>query len=142
MPEQRLPADEATANAEDAAWFAAAFAPCRIDPRPWSDAASPGACLSEWHVSALGMRMICRAFLDRTASLGAPGVEEVEWLRPVFVGDRLRLDSRVTTLRPSRSRPDMGLVGFAFSMANQHGACVMRQSNVILVQRRTGETRT
>ena len=85
------------------------------------------------------MRLICDAFLSRTASLGAPGVEVEDWPEPAYVGDRLRLDAAVVSARASKSRPDTGLVGFAFALRNQRDACVLRQNNVILVGRRVGE---
>ncbi len=141
MEGQVLPHGETLVSQDDAAWFESAFADAAIDASAWTDPPREGRGLSEWHVSALGMRMICEVFLHRTACLGAPGIEIVEWPQPVLVGDHLHLDGQISSLRTSRSRPEMGLVGVEFTITNQHGACVMRQGNVILVQRRTPEER-
>ncbi len=92
-----------------------------------------GLAASGWHTSAMGMRMICDGFLDRSASLGAPGIDEVRWLKPVRPGDRLSITSRVTATRRSRSRPDRGIVTFAFGMYNQAGDCVMTQANSVML---------
>ncbi len=136
---QRLPAAEMLVSAEDAAGFAAEFDPLASKRIDLSSGRARASMTSPWHVSAMGMRMICDAFMNRTAALGAPGVEAVEWLGSVDVGDRLRLDSHVSTVRPSKSRPELGLVGVDLTWTNQRDECVMKQSNVIMVLRRTKE---
>ena len=55
---------------------------------------------------------------------------------PVFLGDTLRATSEVAELRPSRSRPDAGLVTFAHEMANQRGQVVCRCTRTALLKRR------
>ncbi|HEX4768491.1 MAG TPA: enoyl-CoA hydratase [Lichenihabitans sp.] len=129
---QSLPDARTTVTAGDAARFAASFG---VLAPPGCEADADA--VSGFHVAALCMRLIFDAFLRRTAGLGAPGVEVVDWPHPVVVGDRLRLRSEVKATRPSQSRPGMGLVTFDFALFNQHGDCVMTQSNVILVRRRT-----
>ena len=44
-----------------------------------------------------------------------PGVDEVQWRRPVRAGDKVRLDGEVLDKRGS-SRPERGFVRFRFSM--------------------------
>ncbi len=122
---------------EDAGFFADAFAPGIAD----DGGASGGIPLPGWHVAALGMRLLFDAVLSRTASLGAPGIDEVTWPHPVRPGDSLRFTSRVTGARLSASRPDMGLVTVAISLFNQHGACVMTQSNAVMVARQSHAAR-
>ncbi len=129
---QRLPDARTTVSAGDAACFAGAFG-VLAPSVPGAD----GDAVSGFHVAALCMRLIFDAFLQQTAGLGAPGIEVVEWPHPVVVGDRLSLRSEVKATRPSQSRPGIGLVTFGFALFNQHDDCVMTQSNVILVQRRT-----
>ncbi len=129
---QSLPDARTTVTAGDAARFAARFgvlAPTKCE----ADAEA----VCGFHVAALCMRLIFDAFLQQTAGLGAPGVDRVDWPHPVVVGDHLRLRSEVRATRPSRSRPGMGLVTLDFALFNQHDVCVMTQSNVILVERRT-----
>ena len=74
-----------------------------------------GLAASGWHLCALAMRMIVDGLFSRAASLGAPGVEEVQWRRPVRAGDALRFDCEVLETRGS-SRPERGFVRFRFSM--------------------------
>ena len=92
-----------------------------FDPQPQHldpDAAKEllgGLAASGWHLCALAMRMIVDGLFNRATSLGAPGVEEVQWRRPVRAGDCLKLDCEVLETRLS-SKPDRGFVRFRFSM--------------------------
>ncbi|KHL24428.1 dehydratase [Croceibacterium mercuriale] len=52
------------------------------------------------------------------------GWDEVRFPRPVFIGDTLRIETEVLELRPSRSRPDQGIVTFAHRAFNQRDELV------------------
>ena len=91
---------------------------------------------SGWHTCALNMRLIADGFLLDAASLGAPGIEEVQWLKPVRPGDALRSRATVMEARDSKSRPEVGLVHFGFEVVNQSDEAVLRQRNWILLGRR------
>jgi acyl dehydratase len=84
-----------------------------------------GLAASGWHTCAILMRMICDWFVLDSASWGGPGVDEVRWLKPVRPGDRLKLRRTVLEKRPSKSRPEMGLVKFHYEMFNQADERVM-----------------
>jgi acyl dehydratase len=85
------------------------------------------------------MRMICDGFMLNSASMGAGGVEEVRWLRPVRAGDRLTLRVTVLEARVSQSRPDMGIVRISYEMMNAHGECVMTMVTPAMFGRRPSE---
>jgi acyl dehydratase len=74
-----------------------------------------GLAASGWHLCALAMRAIVEGLLSRAASLGAPGVEEVQWRRPVLAGESLRAELEVLETRAS-SRPERGFLRVRFSM--------------------------
>ena len=128
-----LPEAELTLGAEEAVFFADRFGPGASQPGEPEGGPAP---VSGFHVAALGMLLLFLAFLHRTASLGAPGVDAVSWPHPVWPGDRLRFTARVTGARLSVSRPEMGLVTVAITIFNQAGACVMTQENAVMVARR------
>jgi acyl dehydratase len=67
-----------------------------------------GLIASGWHTTAMMMRMLVDEFLSETASLGAKGVDELRWRRPVRPGDTLSL--RLEVLSKESERPDRGLV--------------------------------
>jgi acyl dehydratase len=93
---------------------------------------------SGWHLCALMMRMMCDGFIERAASLGSPGVNELRWLAPLRPGDDLMLDVEVTEARVSRSRPDTGIVTFKAVVRNARGEALCEMVSPILIRRRDG----
>ena len=88
--------------------------PQHLDPEAAKDLLG-GLAASGWYLCALAMRMMVDGLFNRSTSLGAPGVDEVQWRRPVRAGDKVRLDGEVLDRRDS-SRPERGFVRFRFSM--------------------------
>jgi acyl dehydratase len=93
---------------------------------------------SGWQTCALQMRMLADGVLLETSSMGAPGIDSVRWLKPVFPGDRLSVRHTVLDARRSTSRPEMGLVSFRFETLNQKGEVVLEQLNWIMMALREG----
>ncbi|KAA2236652.1 MaoC family dehydratase [Salinarimonas soli] len=91
---------------------------------------------SGWHTCALLMRMIADGFILDSASQGAPGIEEVKWMRPLRPGDRVSARHTVLEARASKSRPDLGLVRFRFEIVNAAGEPLATQTNWIMIGRR------
>lgn len=113
------------------------------DPQPFHlDEAAGAASLlgglaaSGWQTSALGMRLLYDSWLSRIAGMGAPGVDEVRWLRPVRPGDALTLEIEVTAKRESGSRPDRGFLTLLLTLRNGAGETVMSQRGPMIVARR------
>jgi acyl dehydratase len=94
---------------------------------------------SGWQTASLLMRMCCDEFVLRSASRGSPGVGELNWVKPVRPGDRLRARRTTLSARVSRSRPEIGLVEFQIEVLNQDGATVMTQKNVAMMGRRAAD---
>lgn len=61
------------------------------------------------------------------------GFDEVRLPKPVFLGDTLRFESEVVTLRESKSRPEAGIVTWEHRAINQRGetVCTMKRSALI-----------
>jgi acyl dehydratase len=91
---------------------------------------------SGWHSCSLLMRLLAESFILDSAGMGAPGIEEVKWLRPVKPDDTLQARRTVIEIRESRSRPEMGLVRFRFELLNQRDEPVLEQVNWIMFGRR------
>jgi len=115
----------------------------RYDPQPMhldEEAARHtmlgGLAASGWHTCAIMMKMIADGFLLDTASMGAPGVEEAKWLKPVRPGDSLTVRGSVRAARASQSKPDRGFVTLHWEVFNQRGDKVMTLTCPQMIQRR------
>ena len=64
------------------------------------------------------------------------GWDEVRFPAPVFVGDTLACESEVLEIRPSKSRPEAGIVTFRHSAHNQDGVLVGTCKRSGLMRRR------
>jgi acyl dehydratase len=87
---------------------------------------------SGWHLCCLTMRAIADNILAKARSMGSPGIEQVEWLAPLRPGDSITVHEEILETRASRSRPEMGLVRFRFTIVNQNATPLMRQTNWII----------
>lgn len=65
------------------------------------------------------------------------GYDKVTMPKPVFIGDTLRAQTRIAELRPSRSRPNAGIVVFEHTMINQRGETVCTCQRTALLRRGT-----
>ena len=118
--------------------FAAEF-----DPQPFhldEDAARAtifqGLAASGWHTAAATMRLLVEGELKPAGGIIGMGFEEFRWPRPVRPGDELRVESEVLEVRPSKSRPDQGLIKVRTTTLNQAGEAVQVTVGSLLVPRR------
>ncbi|MEL6060491.1 MULTISPECIES: MaoC family dehydratase [unclassified Methylobacterium] len=63
------------------------------------------------------------------------GYDKLVMPKPVFVGDTLRVETRVVELRPSKSRPAAGIVVFEHVARNQRDEVVCQCLRTALLQR-------
>lgn len=97
-------------------------------------------CASGWHTCALAMRLTVTNFLNESASMGSPGLEQLRWLKPVYPGDTLQLRHTVLESRGMRRRPDIGLVRSSWEMSNQNGEKVLHMEGWGMFRRREAAT--
>lgn len=95
-----------------------------------------GLCASGWHGCAILMRLFYEGLLKSSASMGSGGVDEVRWVKPIFPGT-LTGALTVTAARRSRSRPEMGILSGAFTLANEAGDVLMRMNGTFLQEVRS-----
>jgi acyl dehydratase len=92
--------------------FAAQFdpQPYHLDEQAARKSVFGGLVASGWHTAALTMRLIVDGeFRPANGVLGV-GFDDLSWPHPVRPGDVLHAESEVIEVRPSRSRPDRGLI--------------------------------
>jgi len=63
------------------------------------------------------------------------GYDKLVHPKPVFLGDTMRAESRVTELKDSRSRPEAGIVTFTHQLINQRDEIVCQCLRSALVKR-------
>ena len=110
--------------------------PMHLDEEAAKQSLLGGLSASGWHLCSIMMRMMVDGFIGHAASLGSPGVNEVRWLAPLRPGDDLMLDVDVTEARPSRSRPETGIVMFRCTVRNAAGLALCEMVSPIMVGRR------
>ena len=120
--------------------FATKFDPQPIHIDEAAATAGPfgGVIASGWHSASLMMRLYVDHYMSHTASLGGPGIDELRWTAPVRPDDRLTLRTTVLETRPSRSKPDRGLLRTQCEVTNQDGVVVMTCTLMNIVTRREG----
>ena len=112
--------------------------PFHLDERAAAATFFGGLVASGWHTAALTMRMIVDSDLRIAGGLIGAGAEELKWPRPVRPGDTLYIVSEVIEVRPSKSRPDQGIIKMRTQTMNQEDQPVMIFVANMLVPRRPG----
>ena len=107
--------------------FAAEF-----DPQPFhldEDAAQAsifgGLAASGWHTAAMTMRLLVDSDFKPAGGIIGAGYQDFRWPRPVRPGDELRVRREVLEVRPSKSRPDQGIVTVRTTTLNQRDEPVL-----------------
>jgi acyl dehydratase len=96
-----------------------------FDPQPFhlDEAAAErsmfqGLCASGWHTAAITMRLLTSLTPPIAGGIVGAGAE-LNWPAPARPGDELHVECEVLEVRPSRSRPDRGLVLLRIQTRNQ-----------------------
>ena len=123
--------------------FAAEFdpQPFHLDEETARDTIFRGLAASGWHTAALTMRLLVEGELKPAGGIIGTGFDEFRWPQPVRPGNELRVESEVLEVRPSKSRPDQGLIKVRTTTLNQDGEAVQVHVGNLLVPRRPGAVR-
>lgn len=96
-----------------------------------------GLIASGWHTASMTMRMLVDHHFSNAASLGAKGLRDLRWRRPVTPGDVLSV--RVEVLEREAERPERGLVVTETETSNQDDEVVFTMVSEVMYVRRDGE---
>jgi len=126
-------------DAERAKAFAAEFdpQPFHLDEEAAANTLFRGLAASGWYTAAVTMRLLVDSELKPAGGIVGAGFEELRWPRPVRPGDVLRVESEVLEVRPSRSRPEQGLIKVRTTALNQNGEAVQVFVGNLIVPSRT-----
>ena len=118
--------------------FAAEFdpQPFHLDESAARDTLFKGLAASGWHTAAMTMRLLVDGELKPAGGILGAGFEEMRWPRPVRPGDELHVDAEVLEVRPSKSRPDQGVIKVRTTTLNQNEEPVQIFVGSLIVLRR------
>lgn len=98
--------------------------PFHLDDKAARDTMFRGLAASGWHTAALTMRLLVEGELKPAGGIVGAGIDELRWPRPVRPGDELRVESEVLEVRPSKSRPEQGMIKVRSTTLNESGEAV------------------
>jgi acyl dehydratase len=113
--------------------------PFHVDPDAAKQSFYKGLIASGWHTCSVAMRLMVDKYVGRSASLGSPGLDNIRWLAPVRAGDTITYQRTTTAVRPSESKPGIGLVHSRWEATNQHGERVMTMEGWGMFRRRPAQ---
>jgi acyl dehydratase len=133
---QRFTSRSHTFDADQIVRFARDYDPqvFHLDAEAAKDTFFKGLVASGWHTASVSMRLFVESTPIAGGLIGAGG--EVAWPRPTYPGDTVHLESEITGVTPSRSRPDRGIVAIRSEIRNQNGEVVQVLHAKIVVPRR------
>jgi len=92
-----------------------------------------GLIASGWHTASVSMRLLVDCFLNDAATMGAKGVDELRWLKPVEPGDRLSI--RATVADRAVDGENRGTVRLRVETSNQDGETVFSMIGIVMFAR-------
>ena len=125
-------------EAEDAIAFAREYdpQPFHVDPEAAKKTPFGGIVASGWHTLAINSRLGVDGMMSTVAGLGAPGIEEVRWPKPVRPPVTLRGRASVLSVKPSESNPRRGTVRFLCELLDDAGDVVLQATIPMFIARR------
>ena len=110
--------------------------PIHTDREAAAEGPFEGLIASGWHTGSMVFRLwIDLGFMEKS-SLGGPGIENLRWLVPVRPGDTLHTEVEIIEARPSRSKPDRGILRYITRGINQRGETVITMDSASFLKRR------
>jgi acyl dehydratase len=110
--------------------------PFHIDAEAAVQSIYGGIIASGFHTMMVAFNLSLGAGVWSEASMGSPGMRDVQWRHPVRPGDTLRVRAEVVTSAPSTSRPDRGRTEIRSDVLNQSGKVVMTYTATHILKRR------
>ena len=108
--------------------------PFHIDAKAAESTPFHGLAASGWHTTAITMRLLVDSLPISDGIIGTGA--QIEWPRPTRPGDCLQVITKVTDIRPSRSKPDRGIVTLECLTKNQIGEICQSLVTKVFVMRR------
>lgn len=108
--------------------------PMHTDPAAAEDSIYGGLIASGWHTCAMTMRLLVDGHYADSAAMGAKGLEEISFRRPVRPGDTLSV--RTETLAKEAESPERGVVRARAETSTTDGEVVLSMTSEVMYARR------
>jgi acyl dehydratase len=110
--------------------------PFHLDEETAKNSVFRGLAASGWHTAALTMRLMADGEFKPAGGIIGVGFDELSWQKPVRPGDELHAKSEILEVRPSKSRPDRGMIRVRTTTYNQNDEPVQAFTGNLIVPRR------
>jgi acyl dehydratase len=110
--------------------------PFHLDHKAAQSSFFRGLAASGWHTAAITMRLLVESEFKLAGGIIGVGFDELRWPCPVRPGDELHIEIEVLEIRPSRSRPERGLIKARTTTFNQNGEAVQISIGNLVAPRR------
>ncbi len=137
---QRFTSGTHLIDAEQIKAFARQFdpQPFHLDEAAAKDSLFAGLVASGWHTASITMRLMVEGGVPIAGGLvGAGG--EITWPKATHPESILRVESEIVAIKPSRSRPDRGIVSVRSETMDQHHEVLQILTARLVVFRRPGD---
>ncbi|HRK20021.1 MAG TPA: MaoC family dehydratase [Hyphomicrobiaceae bacterium] len=122
--------------------------PFHLDEEAGKRSLFGGLSASGWHTASTFIRKVVDARKEHARAIAAagnpiatwgpsPGFRNLQWPKPVLVGDTVSFRQKVVEKRDLKSRPKTGLVITRSEGRNQKGEIVYKFTGQMLVERRS-----
>ena len=98
--------------------------PFHLDEEAAKDTFFQGLAASGWQTASITMRLMVETIPIATGLIGAGG--EINWPRPTRSDDSLHIVAEVIEIKPSRSKPDRGIITVQIDTLNQNNEPVQQ----------------
>lgn len=117
----------------------------RYDPQPihTDEAAARQSMYGEliasgWLTCALTARCLVKGYMNKTATLGGRGMDDLRWHQPVYAGDTLRVTVELLEKDPG-DKPSFGHTKVKITTTNQDDETVLTMYGLGLVEKRDAQ---
>ena len=146
-PGSRFPIGKYTFTEDEIIRFAKSWdpQPFHVDPVLASNSLLGGLCASGWHTTAVWMKLqrkhvakVMRELTEagkRLPEFGpSPGMNNIKWTLPVFVGDTVLYENEIQDLRPSNSKAGWSIMKNRAFATNQNNDLVMTFDSAVFIK--------
>lgn len=109
--------------------------PIHVDKEAAKESIYGDLIASGWLTAALSARLLVKGYMNRTATLGGSGMDELRWHQPVFAGDTLHVTAELVD-KETAENPKFGHTRAEIVTKNQDGEVVLSMYGLGLVRKR------